>query len=94
MCEDYNMQCDNNYDPGCIKTYPASYPIPDGTIIDIGGSCSNHGVISKEMEQIERQSITNRETLETHTKNRDELLKLAVMLIWHMLHYQMLIKII
>ena len=76
-CEDFDMPCRRADDSGCIKTYPASYPIDGGSNIELGGSCSNHSIISNEMELINNQTITNQNEIKKHTENRDYLLTYA-----------------
>ena len=75
------------YEAGCnivdpqnntkLKTYPSNLNIPFSSPIRLGGICSNHNVISREMELINSQSTINRETLEQNEKNRDQLLAVA-----------------
>lgn len=57
-----------------LKTYPSNLNIPFNSPIRLGGICSNHNVISREMELINSQSTINRETLEQNEKIRDQLL--------------------
>ena len=70
LCNEYDdLECKHYSDTGCIKTYPAAYPIKNGAPIPIGGVCSNHGVISREMDSISDQTITNQEVIEEHNHN-------------------------
>ena len=85
-CEDFQLDC-SNPEPGCnffhpsnnidMKTYPSGYPSENGPVIPIGGICSNHDIIRRNMDMIAEQDRINNEIYKRAVENRDGFLEMA-----------------
>jgi hypothetical protein len=84
-CNEIEIDCNSNPpEEGCdrisprenkpLKSYPKAYSTEDGTVIEVGGICSNYDLFNREIESIDDMNTVNEETLERHTNIRNDIL--------------------